>query len=674
MAVSTMKKMTLLAEKENLSAVMLSLQSYQAVELMTTTVENQRALVNEYFNVDNEDVNSTEEYPADKQIFKNISNESKINHLTGQIDKIEEYVEFLEEVLPSPGFLEKLRFEKKTYTLYEIEDLMADLDIDTLIHEAQGLRSHINKLNQQKEVLEEEREFLNRWKSLNFNPKDVADTKITEVFIGAIDSERNDALHEALHSFNELYIEELHYTDEETIYLIVTSNQEAEDVENILIRHRFERLHYQYDNLPAVELKRNREELNSLHEKIVHVEEKPEEYKGLLDNLKLTEEYLYSKRERLLASEDVLVSENLFVLTGWIEEDELDKQVKDIEKRIGKDSHIVTVNDVTENEIDDVPIKFKNSRSTSAFENVVSMYSVPKYGEMDPTPFVQPFSILFFGMMTADAGYGLLGLIAIFIGLKFLNLSSAMKKNLEFFGQLMIGTTLAGLFFGSFFGFELPFKVMSLSDQLLEIMVLSMGIGLVHLILGLFLNIIKNNRKKDYATSFTDGYAWILILLAAIALAANMFFGGPAIVITVALGVIVLSLLGTVLVNFFSNENKVDGAVQGVFSIFDITGYIGDIISYTRLTALGVASANIGMAFNLIIGLLPPLARFTIGILIFIGLHLFNMFIAMISGYVHTLRLNYVEFFGKFYTGGGREFSPIATLQKHILIRNNSTQ
>ena len=77
------------------------------------------------------------------------------------------------------------------------------------------------------------------------------------------------------------------------------------------------------------------------------------------------------------------------------------------------------------------------------------------------------------------------------------------------------------------------------------------------------------------------------------------------------------------------------------------------------------------MAFNLVIGLLPPIARFSIGILIFVGLHLFNMFIAMISGYVHTLRLNYVEFFGKFYTGGGRQFAPIATLQKHILIKNN---
>lgn len=674
MAVSTMKKMTLLAEKEKLNDVMLSLQNFQAVELMTTTVENQRMLVNQYFNVDSEDEDSVHEFPADKHIFKNVSNESEVNHITGQLDKVEEYIEFLEDVLPSPGLLEKLQFEKKSYSLYEIENIMKDLNIESMIHEAQGLRSRISKLEEKRDELKEESEFLNRWKSLEFNPKIVEDTKITEVFIGAIDTERNETLHEALKSFNDLYIEELHYTEEETIYLIITSKHNADDVDNTLIRHRFERLHYQYDNLPREELKQNRDELNDLNQKIIHVEENPEEYKELLNNLKLTEEYLFSKRERLIASQDVLVSDNLFVLTGWIEEKELNEQIKDIEKKIGKDSHIVSVNDVAENEIEDVPVKFKNNHATSAFENVVSMYSVPKYDEMDPTPFVQPFSILFFGMMTADAGYGLLGLIAIFIGLKFFNLSSSMKKNLEFFGQLMIGTTIAGFFFGSFFGFELPFKVMSLGDQLLEIMVLSMGIGLVHLILGLFLNTIKNNRKKDYATSFTDGYAWILILLSAIALAVNMFFTGPAIVTTISIGIILVSLLATVLVNFFSSENKIDGAVQGVFSIFDVTGYIGDIISYTRLTALGVASANIGMAFNLVIGLLPVPARFTIGIVIFVGLHLFNMFIAMISGYVHTLRLNYVEFFGKFYTGGGRQFAPIATLQKHISIKNNSTQ
>ena len=671
MAVSTMKKLVLLSEKEHLNDVMLSLQSFQSVELLTTTVENQRALVNKYYHVD-EELDNDQEYPADQHIFKNMSTENEVNHFTGQIDEVQEHIEFLEEVLPSPGLLEKLRFEKETYSLYEIEELMKDINIQSLINDAQTLRERMNQLNEQKETLEEEREFLNRWRTLDFNPKAVEHTKVTEVFIGAIDSERTDDLLESLSVFNEVYIEELHYTEEETLYLIVTSKQEAEDVESTLIRRRFERLHYRYENLPEKEIDKNKEKLKEINEQITHIEVSPEKYKELLKQLKLAEEYLYGKRERLIASEDVLISDNLFVLTGWIEEDEIEHQLKDIEKRIGSDTHIVTINDVRENEIEDVPIKLKNKKSTSAFENVVTMYSTPQYDEMDPTKFVQPFSILFFGMMTADAGYGLLGLIAIFIALKFLDLGSAMKQNLAFFGQLMIGTTIAGFFFGSFFGFELPFRVMSFSDQLLEIMVLSMGIGLVHLILGLFLNTIKNNRKKNYAESFTDGYSWILILLSAVALAVNMFFAGPEIVTPVAVGVILVSLGATVLISFLSNENKVDGAVQGVFSLFDVTSYIGDIISYTRLTALGVASANIGMAFNLVIGLLPVPARFTIGIFIFVGLHLFNMFIAMISGYVHTLRLNYVEFFGKFYTGGGRQFSPIPTLQKHILIKNDS--
>jgi V/A-type H+-transporting ATPase subunit I len=369
-----------------------------------------------------------------------------------------------------------------------------------------------------------------------------------------------------------------------------------------------------------------------------------------------------------------MISEHLFVISGWVEAKVLDQQVANLQKTIGEENIYTYVDEVKETEEDEVPIKYDNRKSTSAFENIVSMYSTPKYNEMDPTSFVQPFSILFFGMMTADAGYGLLGLIAIFLALKFLNVSSGMRKNLEFFGQLMIGTTLAGLFFGSFFGFELPFQVMSLSDQLLEIMILSMGIGLVHLILGLFLNTVINNRKNNYAASFTDGYSWIFILLSAVAMALNAFFGGPSITYTIAIIIILLSLAATVLINILSNDNKVEGVVNGVFSLFDVTSYIGDVISYTRLTALGVASANIAMAFNLVIGLLPVWARFTVGILIFVGLHLFNMFIAMISGYVHTLRLNYVEFFGKFYNGGGREFTPIPMLEKHILIKNSSVK
>ena len=667
MAISEMKKITLLAEKEYLEAVILSLQSDQAVEIIPTTSDIQRKLINEYIENTDEEVGN-EETSSDDQVFELISKESEISRLTNTLERLDEDIEFLEDILPSPSFFAQFTQEKETYSLYQLEDYMKDKEVSSLLAKAESFRNRVNELTEHKEELEEERDFLNRWRSLDFNPKETENFQLTEAIVGAINSERNDDLREALNSFNEVYLEEISYTEEETIYLVLVSQKAAPDVEQTLIRQRFERLNYTYDNLPTEELKRNKEEMEKVTEQINVINKEPDKYTQLLKNLKMAEGYIFNVRERMRVSEEVLASEHLFILSGWIEENMIESQVQMLEDEIGKDNVYILLDDVKESEEDEVPTKYENNEVTGAFENVVSMYSTPKYNEIDPTKFVQPFSILFFGMMTADAGYGLLGVIATLLALKFLNLSAGLRKNIEFFAQLMIGTTIAGLFFGTFFGFELPFGVMSLSDQLLEVMIISIGIGIVHLLLGLVLNTVINNRKKDYAGSFVSGYSWILILLAAIGLAINIFLGGLKIINIVALTVIILSLIVSVFINIFSHENKIEGVVQGVFGIFDVTGYIGDVISYTRLTALGVASANIAMAFNLIIGLLPPLAKFTIGVLIFIGLHLFNMFIGMISGYVHTLRLNYVEFFGKFYEGGGREFTPIPMLQKHILI------
>lgn len=675
MAVSKMKKLTLLAEREYLKPVMLSFQSYQAVELITTTADNQRNLVNQYLGVSDEVEDSDEkELPYDTQIFENPSYESDINRLSHQLDDIEEYIEFLEEVLPSPGLMEKLRAEKATFSLYEVEEKGADLNISSLITEAENIRKRMERLEEEKERLEEEREFLNRWKSLDFNPKVTENFQVTEVYVGAVDTERNEALEEALHNFNEIYVEELNYNEEETIYLIITSANAAQDVENTLIRHRFERLHYSYEHLPEQELKANKERLDNVSHEMTHIEDKPKEYRQLLEELKLAEEYLFNKRERLRATESVLVSENLFVVTGWIEEDMYKKQIQGIESKIGQENMMTTVEDVKDSEVEDVPIKLKNKDSTSAFENVVEMYGLPKYGEIDPSGFVQPFMILFFGMMTGDAGYGLFALILILLAMKFLDFSSSVKQSLKFFGQLMIGTILAGLAYGSFFGFQLPFSLINMNDQLVESLGISIGIGIVHLIIGLILNVIQNNRRGDYAESYTAGLSWILILVGVSILGINMIAGGASSWNTVGLALIILNLIGIVLVTTLAAENKAAGLGQGLFGLMDVTGYIGDILSYTRLTALGVASVNIGMAFNLIVGMLPVWARFTVGLLIFAGLHLFYLFISFISAYVHSLRLNFVEFFGKFHAGGGREFSPIATLGKNFIIKNDTAR
>lgn len=671
MTVSEMKKVTLLAEREYLQDVMLSLQNFQAVELIPTTADIQKGLVNKYLNID-DDTEMEQEDTSYDQIFENLSVESEITHLSRQLEDVEEYIEFLEETLPGPTLLERLRFEKDTYSLYEIEKQMEKLNVESLIEKAQALRNRINDLNNQKEKLEAERAFLTRWKSLDFNPKITENFKITETFVGAVDSERTDDLIESLNHFNETYLEELNYSEEETIFLVITSSQEAHDVENTLIRHRFERLHYHYDNLPSEELKRNKVQLEELQDKIAHVDEQPKEYKQLLNDLKIAEEFIYNKRERLRASEDVIVSDNLFILTGWIEDEEFDIQIRDLEKRVGKDKFLASVEEVRETEREDVPVKLKNKKSTAAFENVVEMYGLPKYGEIDPSGFVQPFTMLFFGMMTGDAGYGLLGLILITLAIKFMNFSSSVKKNLWFFGQLMVGTIIAGLAYGSFFGFQMSFQLIALNDQLIEAIGLSVGIGIIHLMIALGLNVAQNQRKGDYAQGYIDGLAWMLILIGASIMGVNLLVDGPAVWYTVGLGLIIINLLGVVLVSTFSAESKGAGLGQGLFGLMDITSYIGDILSYTRLTALGVAGANIGMAFNLIVGMLPPVARFTIGLLIFVGLHLFYMFISFISGYVHSLRLNFVEFFGKFHNGGGRNFSPISILEKNFIIKKDS--
>lgn len=668
MTVSKMKKITFLAEKEYIDDVILPLQSYQAIELTSPNVAIQNEYYSEHANDLGEDANSRDE------LFETETYKKELNRYTNQLDDVVEYIEFLEEILPKPGFFAQLNQEKDSYTLNELHDLMKDTDISVLLEQAKKIQTTVNKLKEQKIELIEEKSFLKRWDALDFNPKETKDFKMMTVIVGAIDAERDKELKNELSHFNELYLEEIHYSEEETQYLIVVSNAELHDVEQVLIRHRFDRLEYEYDELPEQELTKNKELLAEINEHLKHLEEQPERVTELLKELKLAEEYLFNVRERTAAKEEVLLSQHLFVASGWIEENVVDLQIKAIKEVIGDDNLYTYVEDVKEDEEADVPVKLSNRKSASAFEGTVEMYSLPSYNELDPTSYVQPFSILFFGMMTADAGYGLLGLIATTLGLKFLDLSDSMKENFQFFRQLMLGTTAVGLFFGSFFGFDLPFQVMSITDQLIEVMGISIAIGFVHLLLGLFLNTVTNNRKGEYARSYIDGYSWMLILVGAAILAVNMLLSGPSIWNTVGLGLIILNLIGIVVVNLYASDSIAGGLGNGLFGLLDITSYIGDIISYTRLAALGVAGANIGMAFNLVIGMLPPIFRFTFGVLLFVALHLFNMMISMISGYVHTLRLNYVEFFGKFYQGGGKAFKPIPLLQKHIHIKTNGIE
>jgi len=142
----------------------------------------------------------------------------------------------------------------------------------------------------------------------------------------------------------------------------------------------------------------------------------------------------------------------------------------------------------------------------------------------------------------------------------------------------------------------------------------------------------------------------------------------------VGAGLCVLAALGIVFIPMITNRSKMKGLAKGLYALYGVSSYVGDLVSYTRLMALGVAGASIAMAFNTILAYLPLLVRVTVGVLLAIALHGLNMFLSMLGAYVHGLRLQFVEFFSKFFSGGGRKFRPFGASNRHVTVKQETQQ
>lgn len=389
---------------------------------------------------------------------------------------------------------------------------------------------------------------------------------------------------------------------------------------------------------------------------------------GKREQLQLCSDMLGTRVDRSSAAQKLLHTESVTILTGWLAAPE----EKAMSEALSKYLCAWELEAPTKEERESVPVKLKNNALTKPLNMVTEMYSLPAYGGVDPNPLMTPFFVLFYGIMLADVGYG----IALLIAGILVTAKARPRGTMGFMFKLMIAcgisTTAMGLLTGGFFGDFLPqiMKILNPEstfvwfytplftplDNTIEILIGSMMLGFIHLITGTAVSFVAKIRNGNGADAFWDeATLWLTFAGAALA-----FFG-----IGSVNGIPVPLIVGGALFLFGSTRSaKGFGKITGMFgAIYNtVTGWFGDILSYSRLMALMLAGSVIAQVFNTI-GAIP--GNVVIFVLISLVGNTLNFGLNVLGCFVHDLRLQCLEFFGKFYEDGGRPFSPLAVNPKY---------
>jgi V/A-type H+-transporting ATPase subunit I len=386
---------------------------------------------------------------------------------------------------------------------------------------------------------------------------------------------------------------------------------------------------------------------------------------------------VYKRQERSNLDSALKKTRYASRITGWVEQDRI-AELKDILTLRCKERFHIDNRPPNREEIDEnsVPTSLKNVWLGRMFEPLTNTFAVPKYNEIDPSLWISIPFILFFGLMLGDAGYGLL-IMAISSFLVLFSGRSDTLRMTGWMGFLMgLSTTVSGIWMGAFFGDLIPrvflgrpgsplftFDLFGYSmpyDTLKDPMLLfqvSLYIGLIQLNLGIILKGIDRIVKKDLFGFFKSTVSWFLIQLGGVIFVGALLIGWWELdTLLTSVGAISF-MAGSILLAF-----EAKGMV-----LFNIEGYVGDWISYTRILALGLSTFGLAMAFNIVGRMLvdASLAMLPVVILLLVFLHIFNLLLQALGAAVHSLRLQFVEFFGRFYEGGGRTFEPFGMERVH---------
>ncbi len=522
---------------------------------------------------------------------------------------------------------------------------------------------------------------LEPWERLDV-PFRFAGTRTTAAFIGALPAEWTlEGLAEALAAADGDLLfdgEILSSSPTQTCVFLLTPKRQAAAMEQALRGLGFTRPAGAASRLPSEQKREEEEKLASLS---LAMQQADGELRSLAEKRRAMEDaadYFTIRAEKYRAIALIGHSRHAFVITGYIPEADLPLLEKELQA-LGP-----AALEVEDADPETAPVKLHNSRFAAPAESITEMYAMPLASDVDPTPIVSFFYYLFFGMMLSDAGYGLL----LFLGAWFLRQKfrpePGLDRNLKLFQYCGISTIAWGLVFGSVFGnapetiaqtfFHVDFVMPKLIDPIPDailLLVLGIGLGFAQILTGMGVKFYTTWRAGDKWGAVFDTGFWMTALVGGALLAAGLALPSVSFLSTVGAAIGAASLAGLVLTQGRKKKGPMK-VLSGVASLYDVTGYVSDLMSYSRLMALGLTTGVMGMVFNLLgsmfgTGVLGAI----LFLLVFLVGHALNFGINALGAYVHTLRLQYVELFSKFYEGGGRPFRPFALRSKYIRIKED---